>query len=82
VCEGTADQLCVQCGDFYCSKPSDCFGKMHSRGNRATHTLQPLVDEETERAKAAAASVLRLPGIYNAGGVGGVSPQKTKPKRL
>mmetsp|Transcript_22516 Transcript_22516/g.30834 ORF Transcript_22516/g.30834 Transcript_22516/m.30834 type:complete len:697 (-) Transcript_22516:1824-3914(-) len=78
VCEEVADHLCVQCGDLYCSKPSDCFGKMHSRGNRATHTLQPLANEEQTKA----ASVLKLPGIAGSGGGLVVSPQKLKQKRM
>lgn len=83
MCEEPADQLCVQCGDLYCSNnTSNCFGTMHSRGNRATHTLQALVDEEKEAVKAA--SVLKLPGIGSGSRGGGqvVSSQKMKQKRL
>lgn len=51
VCEEPADCLCVQCGDFYCSKVwmgnPGCFAKAHPRGNRATHTLQPLPETTT-----------------------------------
>lgn len=40
-CEEPADQKCLQCGDFYCSKTwmgnPGCFVKYHSKGKRAEH---------------------------------------------
>ena len=46
VCEEEADSICLQCGDAYCSKVwmgnPGCFINVHSRGNRASHILQPL----------------------------------------
>lgn len=52
-CEEPADQKCLQCGDFYCSKTwmgnPGCFVKYHARGRRAEHqsvsleSLKPVV---------------------------------------
>ncbi len=46
VCGDPADKLCTQCGDAYCSKTwmgnPGCFVSFHNKGNRATHTTQPL----------------------------------------
>ena len=48
-CGEAADQLCVQCGDLYCSRTwmgnPGCFLDYHSRGNRVNHVLQPLEGE-------------------------------------
>lgn len=45
ICGEDADKICVECGDFYCSRTwmgnPGCFVQVHSRGNRATHTTEP-----------------------------------------
>ena len=50
VCNDTADQKCVQCGDYYCSKTwmgnPGCFIQYHSKGNRSTHVTQMLSKEK------------------------------------
>ena len=52
-CQEEADQICLQCGDLYCSRTwmgnPGCFLNYHSRGNRVNHTLEPLETPETSR---------------------------------
>lgn len=46
VCQEKADKICVECGDYYCSRTwlgnPGCFAQFHSKGNRATHTTESL----------------------------------------
>ncbi|RYH21872.1 hypothetical protein EON65_19990 [archaeon] len=48
VCGEEADKRCVQCGDLYCSivymGNAGCFAKFHSKGNRASHTTESVVE--------------------------------------
>jgi hypothetical protein len=53
-CQEEADQICLQCGDLYCSRTwmgnPGCFINYHSRGNRVNHTLEPLETPDSPRA--------------------------------
>jgi hypothetical protein len=53
-CQEEADQICLECGDLYCSRTwmgnPGCFISYHSRGNRINHTLEPLEKPESPRA--------------------------------
>ena len=54
-CQEEADQICVQCGDLYCSRTwmgnPGCFLNYHNKGNRVNHVLEPLEKpEESPRA--------------------------------
>eukprot|EP01033_Poteriospumella_lacustris_P010304 gene10304-7320_t len=46
ICGEDADKICVECGDYYCSRTwmgnPGCFVQVHSRGNRASHATEPL----------------------------------------
>jgi hypothetical protein len=52
-CQEEADQICVECGDLYCSRTwmgnPGCFISYHSRGNRVHHTLEPLDKTDSPR---------------------------------
>lgn len=52
-CQEEADQICLQCGDLYCSRTwmgnPGCFLNYHSRGNRVNHILEPLHTPESSR---------------------------------
>eukprot|EP00981_Chlorochromonas_danica_P006102 scaffold1287_cov253-Ochromonas_danica.AAC.15 len=55
VCGEVADRRCLQCGDLYCSivRPDNagCFAEYHSKGNRAAHTTETLINEKLQAAR-------------------------------
>lgn len=57
VCGEIADKRCQQCGDLYCSVVymgnAGCFAKFHSKGNRAAHTTDTLMNEKLSAARIA-----------------------------
>lgn len=56
-CQEMADQICVECGDLYCSRTwmgnPGCFLNYHNRGNRVHHTLEPLESMDSPRGSGA-----------------------------
>jgi hypothetical protein len=55
VCGEMADKRCLQCGDLYCSNifidNASCFAKFHSKGNRASHTTETLINQKLQTAR-------------------------------